>query len=143
VSWAGADPAPLWLDCARDYTEYWVHRQQIRLAVGPAAEHPPAVVLDTFMRALPYTLRDVEADEGTRLQMRVGDGTWVVTRADGAWSLAPSPSGAPATVVHMDPGTAWRLCTRMIEPDAAEARSRLEGDRRLGTATCRILSIIR
>jgi hypothetical protein len=23
VSWAGPDPAPVWLDCARDYTECW------------------------------------------------------------------------------------------------------------------------
>jgi hypothetical protein len=25
VTGAGPDPAPVWLDCARDFTEYWVH----------------------------------------------------------------------------------------------------------------------
>src|SRR5690606_23404706 len=51
VSWAGADPAPLWLDCARDFTEYWVHRQQIRAATGLDACDDPRFlgpVLSTF-----------------------------------------------------------------------------------------------
>lgn len=34
VSWAGPDPAPAWLDAARDHSEYWVHRRQIAEAVG-------------------------------------------------------------------------------------------------------------
>ena len=33
VSWAGVDPAPLWLDIARDYTEYWIHQAQVRQAL--------------------------------------------------------------------------------------------------------------
>ncbi len=34
VSWASADPVPMWLDVAREYTERWVHQQQIRDAIG-------------------------------------------------------------------------------------------------------------
>ena len=34
VWWAGPDPAPVWLDVAREYTERWVHQQQIRDATG-------------------------------------------------------------------------------------------------------------
>ncbi|GLZ13546.1 hypothetical protein Acsp04_37810 [Actinomadura sp. NBRC 104425] len=144
VTWAGADPAPLWLDCARDYTEYWTHRQQIRLAVGLADERPPEPLLDTFMRALPHTLRDVAADEGAQVQMRVdGLGAWTATATAAGWSLAPPPTAAPAAVVRLDPGTAWRLCVRMVHPDVAVARARMEGDARLGAAACRILSIIR
>ena len=34
VSWAAPGvPAPVWLDVAREYSEYWVHQQQIRDAV--------------------------------------------------------------------------------------------------------------
>jgi uncharacterized protein (TIGR03083 family) len=68
VSWAGADPAPKWLDIAREFTECWTHRQQIRHAIGKATDPEPnalRTVLDTFMRALPphasshaRTLRD-------------------------------------------------------------------------------------
>ena len=35
VSWAApGQPAPVWLDVAREYTEFWVHQQQVRDAVG-------------------------------------------------------------------------------------------------------------
>jgi hypothetical protein len=41
VSWAGPDTSPAWLDIARDYTEFWVHQQQIRDAVDrPGADRP-------------------------------------------------------------------------------------------------------
>nr|WP_237531576.1 hypothetical protein [Streptomyces sp. SID3212] len=61
VAWAapGLD-APAWLDVAREYSELWVHQQQIRDAVGrPGATAPRLLhpVLDTFLRALPQTLR--------------------------------------------------------------------------------------
>ncbi|WP_279582411.1 maleylpyruvate isomerase family mycothiol-dependent enzyme [Fodinicola feengrottensis] len=58
VSWAGPDPAPMWLDMGRDYTEYWVHHQQLREAVGLSALDDRVLVdpvVDIFMRALPYT----------------------------------------------------------------------------------------
>ena len=35
VSWAAPGrQAPVWLDVAREYTEYWVHQQQVRDAVA-------------------------------------------------------------------------------------------------------------
>ncbi|MYZ18920.1 maleylpyruvate isomerase family mycothiol-dependent enzyme, partial [Streptomyces sp. SID337] len=98
VSWAGVDPAPMWLDSARDFTEFWTHRQQIRHAVGQETDHDPrplALVLDTFMRALPHTLRDVAAPVGTRIQMQIdgpAGGTWTVAAAEEHWTLATAPS---------------------------------------------------
>ena len=53
---AGPDPAPVWLDCARDFPEYWVHQQQIRAATGRTGNDDPKVVhavLDTFLRTEP------------------------------------------------------------------------------------------
>jgi uncharacterized protein (TIGR03083 family) len=34
VNWAGPQNAPVWLDIAREYTERWLHQQQIRDAVN-------------------------------------------------------------------------------------------------------------
>jgi len=34
VSWAGPDPAPAWLDIAREFTERWRRQQQIRGATA-------------------------------------------------------------------------------------------------------------
>jgi uncharacterized protein (TIGR03083 family) len=56
VSWAGPDPAPVWFDLAREYTERWHHQQHIREAVGqPGLTEATFLtpVLDTFVRALP------------------------------------------------------------------------------------------
>ncbi|MFI7321899.1 maleylpyruvate isomerase family mycothiol-dependent enzyme [Streptomyces venezuelae] len=103
VSWAGVDPAPMWLDSARDFTEFWTHRQQIRHAVGQETDPEPqplALVLDTFMRALPHTLRDVAAPVGTRIRVQIdgpAGGTWTVTAAEEHWTLATAPSTSRPT----------------------------------------------
>jgi uncharacterized protein (TIGR03083 family) len=150
VSWAGADPAPGWLDIAREFTEYWTHRQQIRHATGYGTDLEPralATVLDTFMRALPHTLRDTSAAFGTQVQIAVtggpAGGTWTVTAAEDRWSLAPAPGGRPAASVELDAETAWRLCTRGIEPATALARARIDGHRPLAEAVCHIVSVVR
>jgi uncharacterized protein (TIGR03083 family) len=82
VSWAGPDPAPVWLDVAREYTERWTHQQQIREATGrPGLTERRffAPVLATFIYALPHTLRSVEAAEGARLRLRI------LGESGGAW----------------------------------------------------------
>ncbi|MFD9904339.1 maleylpyruvate isomerase family mycothiol-dependent enzyme [Streptomyces sp. NPDC059063] len=148
VSWAGVDPAPMWLDSAREFTEFWTHRQQIRHATGRDTDPEPrllAVVLDTFLRALPHTLREAAAPVGTQVQVSVdgpAGGTWTATAVAGRWSLAERPTGQPAARVRLDAETAWRLCTRGIEPATALARARVDGDRHLAEAVCRIVSIV-
>ncbi|SDL20323.1 TIGR03083 family protein [Glycomyces sambucus] len=147
VSWAGVDPSPMWLDATRELTEMWTHRQQIRHAAGLGTDPDPrflSVVLDAFMRALPHTLRDTAAPQGTQVTVRVAGpagGTWTATAADDGWTLARS-EGRSAAVVELDAETAWRLCTRGIEPGAALERARIEGDRALAEAACRIVSIV-
>ncbi|MFF3762777.1 maleylpyruvate isomerase family mycothiol-dependent enzyme [Streptomyces sp. NPDC001922] len=148
VSWAGVDPAPMWLDSARDFTEFWTHRQQIRHATGQDTDPSPrflSVVLDTFMRALPHTLRNTSAPSGTQIQVHVGGpagGTWTATAIDGRWSLAEPGTGRPVTRVSLDAPTAWRLCTRGISPAVAFSRTRIDGDRQLAEAACQIVSIV-
>jgi uncharacterized protein (TIGR03083 family) len=148
VSWAGSDPAPKWLDVAREFTEYWTHRQQIRHATGQDTDLEPSAlstVLDTFMRALPHTLRDTPAPAGTQLQMVIDEpavGTWTVTATADRWSLAETRTGRPTASVRLDPETAWRLCTRGIDPGTALARVRISGDRRIAEAACQIVSIV-
>ena len=149
VSWAGADPAPMWLDIAREFTEHWTHRQQIRHAAGHGTDPEPralALVLDTFMRALPHTLRHTPAPVGTQVQLVVpgpAGGSWTATATAGRWSLAEAPGGRPATAVLLDAETAWRLATRAVDPADALSRAQVRGDRRLAEAACRLVSIVR
>ncbi|MFG2793472.1 maleylpyruvate isomerase family mycothiol-dependent enzyme [Streptomyces sp. NPDC048419] len=148
VSWAGADPAPAWLDIAREFTEYWTHRQQIRHATGRSTDSGARAlskVLDTFMRALPHTLRDTQAPAGTQLHVVIdgpGGGTWAVTATPDRWSPAEAPGSRPTTTVSLDWETAWRLCTRGIDPSTALARVRVSGERQLAVAACQIVSIV-
>ncbi|MGW6606103.1 maleylpyruvate isomerase family mycothiol-dependent enzyme [Streptomyces sp. NPDC055036] len=148
VSWAGADPAPTWLDIAREFTEYWTHRQQIRHATGRGTDSEPralATVLDTFLRALPHTMHGTSADVGAQVRMAISGpagGIWTVTATEGRWSLAAAPNGRPAASVTLDAETAWLLCTRSIEPSTALTRANIRGERQLAGAVCQIVSIV-
>jgi hypothetical protein len=148
VSWAGSGPAPVWLDAARDFSEYWTHHQQICDATGQPGLMSPSYagpVIDTLMRALPHTLHNVTAPEQTALQMTVtgpGAGKWTCTRDAGRWSLHRLPPPEPAAHVVLDTDAAWRLCTHGITPQQAAGRARIDGDRHLATAALQLVSII-
>ncbi|MFB7915380.1 maleylpyruvate isomerase family mycothiol-dependent enzyme [Streptomyces sp. NPDC056061] len=148
VSWAGVDPAPGWLDIAREFTEYWTHRQQLRHAIGRDTDPEPhalSTVLDTFMRALPHTLRNATAPVGAQIEVIVegpAGGRWTATATVDRWSLGEPPSGRPTASVFLDTETAWRLCTRGIDPVTALGLARVRGERRLAEAACQIVSIV-
>ena len=150
VWWAAPDvPAPVWLDVARDYTDFWVHQQQVRDAVGrPGAAEPGLLhpVVDTFARALPHTLRGCAPALGTAVELRVtgpAGGAWTATRLASGWTLGEEPCGPPAADVELDADTFWRLATRGITPEKAARWARVGGDREIGAAVLSILSIIR
>ena len=133
VSWASPEPAPAWLDAARDYTECWVHQQQIREATGGGLFAAPrffAPVLDTFARALPLTLRHLAGRfRDTQVTLVVtGDsgGTWTV-RSDGwRWLFNDAPARPGAMSVRVGEDSFWRLCVRSLSPE--RAHEAVEGD---------------
>jgi uncharacterized protein (TIGR03083 family) len=150
VWWAdpGA-PAPVWLDVAREYSEFWVHQQQIRDAAGrPAADDPMLVgpVIDTFMRGLPNALRLHPAASGSSVRVQVqgpGGGTWVATRGPSRWRL-DTPNDRPTeALVQVSPDTLWRLASRDLSPEQARERATISGDETLASAALQLLSIIR
>jgi uncharacterized protein (TIGR03083 family) len=148
VTWAGPDPAPRWLDCARDFTEYWVHQQQIREATGRFNHDDPIVlhtVLDTFLRALPHTLADRNDPEGTVVTIDVAGtsgGIWTLYKSAHRWHWGSAGAGATTTLTT-DADTLWRLCVRGIEPEGARQRVAMHGDAELANAVLNIVSIIR
>lgn len=149
VSWAGSAPAPVWLDCAREFTEFWVHQQQIRDATGRPGRRDPAVlhvVLDTFVRAVPHTLAAHPRPDGTAVAVVVagpGGDRWTWRCAQGRWRWTQPGDPAGTEVVFDDGDTLWRLCTRMLEPGDLQDRVSVRGDRALAAAALQIVSIIR
>jgi uncharacterized protein (TIGR03083 family) len=148
VSWAATDlDSPAWLDIGRDYTEFWVHQQQVRdaVAVAGATERDlMAPVLDIFARALPHTLRMHDRPEGSAAHLEVlgpAGGRWSAVRNDGRWRMA-EPQAEPAACVSMDQDTFWRLATRGITVAQARGCSTASGDPDLTTAITALLAVV-
>jgi uncharacterized protein (TIGR03083 family) len=148
VSWAGPEPAPVWLDLAREYTERWHHQQHIRDAVGkPGLTEPRylAPVLDTFVRALPHTYREIEAADGTLMALTItGDsgGQWFLLREHRSWSLYLDCRRQPNAEVSLPGEVAWRLFTRGLSPQQARGEATISGDQTLGLQALDMVSII-
>jgi uncharacterized protein (TIGR03083 family) len=146
VDWAGPEPAPAWLQFAREYTEYWIHQQQIRDATGrPGLTdrrrfHP---VLDAFARAIPHALRNTAATSGTTVRLVItgeAGGTWTVVHGD-RWEFLPAHPTADTTVT-MDQDIAWRLFTKGIRPDDIRDQITIDGDPALAEPLLQMVTIL-
>jgi uncharacterized protein (TIGR03083 family) len=148
VDWAGSEPAPVWLDLAREYTEWWHHQQQIRDAVGkPGLKEPKffAPVLDAFVRALPHTYRKVESKAGTVVALTIsGDsgGRWLLRRENHTWGLYIDRSHTADAEILINQETAWRLFTRGLSKEEALAGATQLGDHLLASKALEMISVI-
>lgn len=147
VAWAGESRSLIWFDTAREYTEKWLHQQQIRDAVSAPALvsrewlHP---VLDTFVRGLPHRYRSVLAAQGASVTLHIeGDAgdAWTLVRGE-TWQLFHGVDPHAAATVHMEQDTAWRIFTKGIDLSTARARTRIQGDRALGEPMLSLVAIM-
>jgi uncharacterized protein (TIGR03083 family) len=148
VSWAGEEESANWFDTAREFTERWHHQQQIRLAVDKPGimtrefYHP---VLDCFMRALPHTYRNVPGQPGTMAQFNVSGecgGTWYLFREANTWKLISSPVGEKISDTTIPQEIAWRIFTKGIARQDAEAQLRVTGNRKVGLHVLSMVTIV-
>lgn len=148
VSWAGPDPAPVWFDLAREFTERWHHQQQIRDATGRAPLYDPyflAPVLDTFVRGLPYSFRAVSAPDGTVVRLEISGGAggvWFLIRAGDAWELVLESGAEAAAEVEVPQDTAWRMFTKGVDWERARASAAIRGDADLASWVFRSVAVI-
>lgn len=148
VSWVGSEPAPVWLDLAREYTERWHHQQHIRDAVGkPGLKQPKyfSPVLESFIRALPRTYHETIADENTSVTVTItgqSGGRWSILRKDMDWNLYSGAPAEPNAEVIIDQEIAWRLFTRGISQNLAREQAIIKGNQTLGPKVLEMVSII-
>jgi hypothetical protein len=142
VYWAG--DVPLWFDLAREFTERWVHYQQIREAVRPAGhdlspDENLSLVLRTFIWGFPHQYQ-APAPDGTAIALEIpGIGGWALTRTPAGWSLDEGLPPAPATRLRIDGDAAWRLLTgARYDPRQVQ----ISGDAALGEPLLRVRGII-
>lgn len=145
VDWAtGRDPAPVWLDVAREYMERFVHQQQIREATGRPglSADLTAPVLTAAAHALPVALRDVPRPAGTTVTFAAegtGGGSWHLVRTDTGWDLgAGEPPRPPACEVATTVDGAIKRYA--CDPSAPPLRWR--GDTGLAGALSQVTAIL-
>lgn len=141
VYWAGE--VPLWFDLAREFTERWVHYQQIRETALPAGhdqqdEYLP-LVLRTFIWGFPHQYH-AAAPSGTATVLEIpGIGAWTLTKTATGWSLDEGQTGAPAASLQISGEAAWRLLTG-ARYDTHQVQ--LSGDPALAEPLLRVRGII-
>jgi uncharacterized protein (TIGR03083 family) len=148
VSWAGPEPAPVWFDIAREFTERWHHQQQIRDATGRSPLYDPyfqSPVLDTFVRALPHNFRHTMAPSGTVVRFEIsGDagGVWFLIREGECWTLALESGAEPAADVGVPQEIAWRVFTKGMDRENARVHAVIRGDASLASPIFATIAII-
>ena len=148
VAWAGEDVSPNWFDIAREYTEKWHHQQHIREAVGApllTGKRWLAPVLETFLRGLPHTYRDVVAPDGVQLTIEIegeAGGVWTLLRQEQTWRLYADAGSQASAQIALDQDIAWRLFTKGMSGEAARSHARISGDEALAAHLLKLLAIM-
>jgi uncharacterized protein (TIGR03083 family) len=148
VNWAGEDESKNWMHIAREYTEKWLHQQQIREAVGK-----PGILtrelfypfIDTFMMALPFTFKDVNAGEQSSVEIVItgeAGGSWYLHRENKKWLLDKNKISDPTSTVSLEPGIAWKLFSKSIRPEEVIDTVEITGNRQLGEKVLSMVSVM-
>lgn len=148
VAWAGEETSPNWFDIGREYTERWLHQQQIREAVGA----PPLTArkwlyptLDIFIRALPFNYMGVPSETGRSVRVEIrgeAGGIWTLVRAADGWRLFTGSAGSPSATVSLSQEAAWKLFSKGLSPEQAGRNVTIDGDLRLGQPMLGALAIM-
>lgn len=148
VAWAGQQQSANWFHIAREYTEKFIHQQQIRDAVGKPGILTKTLFypfINTFMYALPYTYKNVAADTGTVVQIKILTdigGDWFIKKTQEEWVLITNCNEPPATTVSIPPDVAWKLFSKGITPEAAYDSVHITGNQQWGTVALQMVSVM-
>ncbi|QEC67698.1 maleylpyruvate isomerase family protein [Panacibacter ginsenosidivorans] len=148
VSWAGEDESLNWMHIAREYTEKWLHQQQIRDAVnkqGIMTKELFYPFIDTFMYALPYTYKNVVAEEGTVIQVNINTeigGIWYLIKDAAGWRLSKSVNHEIIAAITIDPDTAWKLFSKSLRAEDVMKNIAIAGDEKLAVVTLEMISVM-
>lgn len=147
VSWAGMEPAPVWMEMAREYTEFWMHTQHICEGAGITALKTPDFMhplLDAFARAMPHTYRYTIAPEGAIVTLTISevDDSWYIRREGDIWRQYAHLDAEATTSIILPADAAWRLFTKGLAPEKAEALATIRGDVALAEPLFKMVAIM-
>lgn len=148
ISWAGHQPAPMWLQVARELTEFWMHHQHISEAVGIRSlrdERFLRPVLSTFVHALPRTYRDMVAPVDTLIVFEVTgtiQASWHLVNEGEYWALYEETGFQPTTTITIPAEIAWKIFTKGVSPTEAQKHAQISGDVDLGITALSSVAIL-
>ena len=147
VAWAGEQESKNWFHVSREYTERWHHQQQIRDAVGQTGIMDREFffpMIDTLLRALPYTYRETPAKEGEIVQVKIlgtAGGEWRIQKENIGWEFT-SASAIATSTIELDADTAWKLFTKAFTRQEAETKVKIYGNRELALPLLGMVSVM-
>jgi hypothetical protein len=148
VAWAGQATSPNWFHIAREYTEKFLHQQQIRDAVGKQGIMTKEFFypfVDTFMFAFPHTFRDISAENGTIVSIEVSTelgGIWSIVKTDKGWDLDKSKNLYPTSKIIIAPETVWKLFSKSWKPEQVMDKVKIVGNIDLAKQALNIVAVM-
>lgn len=148
VAWAGEEESYNWFHVAREYTEKWLHQQQIRDAVnkpGILTSEYFVPFLETSLQALPHTFKDIEAMDGTTLQITITlpqEESWYLTREHGRWMVTRATQHRPKATLTLEANAAWKLFSKSWRPEDAKPFTTIHGDVALAERALHLVSFM-
>jgi uncharacterized protein (TIGR03083 family) len=148
VAWAGESQSLKWMHNAREYTEKFLHQQQIRHALNDDSLLHSGLYntfLEECMFGLPFALKDRNAEEGAVLYFTVAGSTgstWSVQRTNGSWQLIDSLENEPRAQVIIPADIAWILFSKSRRPEDFKDQIILEGDTDLAQSAVGMVSFM-
>lgn len=148
VAWAGQEISPNWFHIAREYTEKFLHQQQIRDAVhkfGIMTRELFYPFIDIMMYAFPHTFKDTVLDEGTIISIIVSTaigGQWNIVRTKTGWKLNKDNIQTSDARIMIDPDMAWKLFSKSWTPQMVSGKVEITGNRELGEQALRLVAVM-
>lgn len=133
VAWAGETQSKNWLHVAREYTEKFIHQQQIRAAVGKQALINEAYFVSfvqIIMQALPFTFEHVSTAINTTIKINITPvgGTYYLVKQTDGWQLENEGKMPPIVDISLDSHIAWQLFSGSMSTSVAMQQANIEGD---------------
>lgn len=148
VSWAGEDVSRNWFDIAREYSERFLHQQQIREANADDSLLNSKLYhhcLHIFLHAWPHACRDLDAAEGSLLKATItgrGGGEWFLYRENGGWRLANDVHENILAETIVDGSVAWKLFSKSVRRSDVPGGYEIKGDVDAGSRLLDMVSVM-
>jgi len=148
VSWAGETESQNRFHIAREYTEKWIHQQQIRDAFDNQDLMTRDLffpMIDILMYGLPNTFKNVKANDGCAIKINILTeigGAWYLKLVEDKWTLLKKHSGEINSEIQIPPDIAWKLFTKSLRPDDIKSEVKFSGDLNYGNLVLEMVSVM-